>query len=196
MASTVSYPPGNLPHVTQHTLSYLRPALSPTDNIVDIGCGTGYVMAELQAEGHKVLGLDIVDVRGENPLEFKLWDGTHIPCEDQSFDVSTLIFVLHHVPNEIKGALLEEVRRVTKKRLFVLEDTPRTPIDSLAGWLHGRRHRSQIGSDAPFGFMNKDEWEAFFPKHGWKVAKATRVPRFERLWWRPWARTAFILDRA
>lgn len=103
--------------------------------------------------------------------------------------------MLHHVPNELKPALLREARRVARRRVFLLEDTPRTPIDRLAGWMHGRRHRRQIGSTADFGFYTQRQWEALCPEHGLAVERSTRVPRFERLWWRPWARTAIVLDK-
>jgi SAM-dependent methyltransferase len=190
-----AYPPGNLPHVTAHTLSYLRPALEPSWSVLDVGCGEGWVCAELAHEGREVTGIDIVDVRKTALPSFQLWNGEQLPFPDESYDVVALVFVLHHVPNELKPGLLREARRVARQRVFILEDTPRTPLDRLAGWMHGRRHRRQIGSTADFGFYTQREWEALCPEHGLAVGQSTRVPRFERLWWRPWARSAFVLDK-
>jgi SAM-dependent methyltransferase len=190
-----NYPPGNLPHVTAHTLSYLRPALEPSWSVLDVGCGEGWVCAELAHEGREVTGVDIVDVRKATLPSFQLWNGEKLPFPDESYDVVALVFVLHHVPNELKPALLREARRVARRRVFLLEDTPRTPLDRLAGWMHGRRHRRQIGSTADFGFYTQHQWEALCPQHGLAVERSTRVPRFERLWWRPWARSAIVLDK-
>jgi SAM-dependent methyltransferase len=190
-----AYPPGNLPHVTAHTLSYLRPALEPSWSVLDVGCGEGWVCAELALEGREVAGVDIVDVRKAEVASFRLWNGECLPYPDESFDVVALVFVLHHVPNSLKPALLREARRVARQRVFILEDTPRTPLDWLAGWMHGHRHRRQIGSTADFGFYTQRAWEKLCPEHGLAVGRSTRVPRFERLWWRPWARSAFVLDK-
>ncbi len=191
-----SYPPGTLAYVTAHTLSYLRPALEPTSSVLDVGCGEGWMCAELAAAGHRVTGVDIVDVRRTELPSFQLWNGEVLPFADESYDVVALVFVLHHLPNRLKPTLLREARRVARRRLFVLEDTPRTPLDRLAGWLHGREHRRKIGSRADFGYYTQREWERLFPEHGLTVARSSRVPRLERLWWRPWARSAFILDKA
>ncbi|HSR95871.1 MAG TPA: lysylphosphatidylglycerol synthase domain-containing protein [Kofleriaceae bacterium] len=191
----LNYPPGNLPHVTAHTLSYLRHALEPSWSVLDVGCGEGWVCAELALEGRQVAGVDIVDVRKTDLAAFQLWNGEQLPFPDESFDVVALVFVLHHVPNALKPALLREARRVARKRVFILEDTPRTPLDWLAGWMHGHRHRRQIGSTADFGFYTQREWERMCPEHGLAIGRSTRVPRFERLWWRPWARSAFVLDK-
>jgi len=190
-----AYPPGNLPHVTSHTLSYLRPALEPGWSVLDVGCGEGWVCAELALEGRDVTGVDIIDVRRADVASFRLWNGEHLPFPDESFDVVALVFVLHHVPNALKPGLLREARRVARQRVFILEDTPRTPLDWLAGWMHGHRHRRQIGSTADFGFYTQRAWERLCPEHGLAVGRSTRVPRFERLWWRPWARSAFVLDK-
>ena len=51
------------------------------------------------------------------------------------------------------------------------------------------------GSTADFGFYTQRAWEKLCPEHGLAVGRSTRVPRFERLWWRPWARSAFVLDK-
>jgi SAM-dependent methyltransferase len=191
----LNYPPGNLPHVTAHTLSYLRAALEPSWSVLDVGCGEGWVCAELALEGREVVGVDIVDVRKTELAAFQLWNGVLLPFPDESFDVVALVFVLHHVPNQLKPGLLREARRVARQRVFILEDTPRTPLDWLAGWMHGHRHRRQIGSTADFGFYTQREWERLCPEHGLAIGRSTRVPRFERLWWRPWARSAFVLDK-
>jgi SAM-dependent methyltransferase len=191
----IDYPPGNLPHVTAHTLSYLRHALEPSCSVLDVGCGEGWLCAELALDGHEVTGVDIVDVRKAQVASFQLWDGERLPFPDESYDVVAFVFVLHHVPNALKPSLLREAHRVARRRVFILEDTPRTPIDWLAGWLHGHRHRRAIGSTADFGFYSLRTWEQLCPEHGFAVARSTRVPRFERLWWRPWARSALVLDK-
>lgn len=193
---TIVYPEPNTRLATEHTLSYVRPLLRPGDTVLDVGCGSGYVLAELAAE-RAVTGIDIVDTRAPQlpPFPFQKYDGLQLPFADDSFDVVLLIFVLHHVPNPLKHRLVDEARRVARRHIVVMEDTPRTPIDWLAAWLHGRRHRREIGSDADFGFFTKARWEQFFAERKLRVTRASRVPRLSRIWWRPWARSAFWLEK-
>src|SRR5262249_16614533 len=116
------YPPGNVRKETEHTLSFVRPVLRPGDRVLDIGCGEGWVLAEL-CGAHDVMGVDIVDLRrAELPrFAFDLYDGLQVPCADSSFDVVLLTFVLHHVPNENKAPLLREAQRITRRNIVVLE---------------------------------------------------------------------------
>lgn len=194
--ATIVYPEPNTRLATEHTLSFVRPLLQPGDKVLDVGCGAGYVLAELAA-AHEVTGIDIVDSRDPALPQFPFarYDGLTLPFPDQSFDVVLLVFVLHHVPNPLKPKLFAEVRRVARRHIVVLEDTPRTPIDWLAAWLHGRKHRREIGSDADFGFFTQRRWEAFFAAEQTKVTRSHRVPRLSRIWWRPWARCAFWLEK-
>jgi SAM-dependent methyltransferase len=163
--------------------------------VLDVGCGEGYVLAELAA-AHEVMGVDIVDLRATELPRFALYDGLHLPCADGSFDAVLLAFVLHHVPNDLKPALVREARRVTRRTLVVLEDTPRTFLDRLACGLHGRAYRRKVGSTAAFGFYDQARWDAFFAELGLAVVTSTALPRFERDWKRPWARSCFVLEKA
>jgi ubiquinone/menaquinone biosynthesis C-methylase UbiE len=191
----IAYPEPNTKMVTEHTLSLVRPVLQPGWSVLDIGCGSGYVLGELSSE-RPVTGIDIVDTRA-TPLEnFKLYDGLTLDFPDNSFDVALLVFVMHHVPNDKKKALMDEVKRVVRHRIVVVEDTPRNPIDWLAGWLHGRKHRREIGSDADFGFYNQRGWEKFFGECGLRITKSEALPRLCRIWYRPWARSCFWLEKS
>jgi SAM-dependent methyltransferase len=191
----LAYPSRSLRHVTAHTLSLVRPELEAGWSLLDVGCGAGFVAAELAGE-RPVLGLDIVDGR-RGPLDaFARWDGLRLPVADGSWDAVLFAFVLHHVPDERKAAVVAEARRVARRRVLVLEDTPVTPLDWAAAWLHGRRHRAEIGSAAGFGFKSHAGWERWFGDHGLRVARSARLSRLARDWYRPWARGWFVLEPA
>jgi ubiquinone/menaquinone biosynthesis C-methylase UbiE len=195
MRGRIIYSPGTQRKLTMHTLGCVRPTLQPGWSVLDVGCGSGHVLAEL-ASDHGVMGLDIVDCRETDLPEFQLYDGVHLPCADASHDVVLLTFVLHHVPNERKPALVSEARRVARRHVLVLEDTPRTFLDRWVCAAHGRAFRRKIGSSAAFGFYGQRQWESFFAAQGMRVARSVALPRFERDWKRPWARSLFVLERA
>ena len=180
-------------HDTAHTVSLIAPHLEPGDSILDVGCGSGYVTAALAELGHEVWGVDIVDTRKtEHPL-FKLYDGLTIDFPDRRFDVVVLAFVLHHVPNELKPRLVDEARRLCRRTLVVLEDTPRNRIDRFFSNRHGEKFRRSIGSTADFGFYSQPEWEEFFGREAFHVAHSQRLSRFCRDWKQPYARSCFVL---
>jgi SAM-dependent methyltransferase len=162
--------------------------------LLDVGCGEGYVAAELAAGGTAVDLVDIVDVRRVGGLPFHLFDGLNLPFPDRSFDVVMLNFVLHHVPDDRKRQLLREAVRVSADKVFILEDTPENAFDRLMNRRHGESYRAKIGSDAPFGFLTRREWEWFFSGLGLMVRESRALGRFCRAPWQPFARSAFVLQ--
>ncbi len=181
---------------TFHTLSLLEPQLRPGDTVLDVGCGSGYVAWQLaQRHRGRVLAVDIVDWRKKPTPHFALYDGVHLPFDDCSCDVVALSFTLHHIPNETKPSVIAEVRRVVRRAVLVLEDTPRNFIDRYYNRRHGEEFRRSIGSSAAYGFYTETEWKAFFVAHGLAVTHSARIGRFARDWEQPFARTYFVLEK-
>jgi ubiquinone/menaquinone biosynthesis C-methylase UbiE len=161
--------------------------------VLDVGCGEGYVLDELAARGAgEVVGVDVVDLRHNRATPFRLYDGMALPFIDRRFDLVMLNFVLHHVPDERKRALLREALRVSRGTVFVVEDTPATPLDRLFSHRHGESYRQRIKSRAPYGFLTTGEWRWLF--HGMGLEpEIRRLSRFCRSILQPFARTAFLL---
>jgi ubiquinone/menaquinone biosynthesis C-methylase UbiE len=178
---------------TLHTVSLAAPYLQPGASVLDVGCGEGYVLDELRGRGAgEIFGVDIVDLRQNRDIPFRLYDGTAIPFADRSFDLVMLSFVLHHVPDDRKRALLREALRVSRGTVFVVEDTPATPLDRLFSHRHGEAYRKRIKSRAPFGFLTAGEWRWLFRGMGLEP-EIRRLSRFCRSILQPFARTTFLL---
>jgi ubiquinone/menaquinone biosynthesis C-methylase UbiE len=190
--------PGCSPTVrkeTLHTVSLVRPHLGPGTSVLDVGCGEGWVADEIARESAaEVATVDVVDIRRTQRLAFSLYDGVHLPFPDDRFDVVMLNFVLHHVPDDRKVALLGEALRVARRTVFILEDTPTTPLDRFVSRRHGEAYRRKIASDAPFGFLTPNEWRWLFRGMGIE-AEATALGRFCRSVVQPFARAAFVLRK-
>jgi ubiquinone/menaquinone biosynthesis C-methylase UbiE len=178
---------------TLHTVSLASTHLRRGDSVLDVGCGEGYVLEELAQRGMAVSGVDIVDLRRSQSYPFELYDGQTLPFADRSFDLVLLSFVLHHVPNERKLRLLREALRVTRGKVFIVEDTPETALDRAASQRHGIAYRKRIGSSEPFGFLTAGEWRWLFRGMGFE-AELRPLSRFCRSVLQPFARTAFLLS--
>jgi SAM-dependent methyltransferase len=180
---------------TEHTLSLVLPHIERGMSVLDVGCGEGYVGEELAVSGvREVYGVDIVDVRREKGIPFSYYDGRHLPFPDDRFDLVMLNFVLHHVPDELKIDLVREALRVARAKVFILEDTPTTPIDRFISHRHGESYRKRIHSEAPFGFLTPGEWRWLFRGMGLE-AEARPLSRLSRSPLQPFARTAFVLKK-
>lgn len=181
---------------TLQTVSLLVPHLTPDASVLDIGCGEGYVLDELMARGFRdVQGVDIVDIRRNKSYPFRFYDGVRLPFADRTFDLVVLSFVLHHVPDEKKQALLDEALRVSRAKVVIVEDTPSTPFDRMMNRRHGESYRRKISSTASFGFLTEGEWRWLFRGMG-VDAESRPLSRFCRSILQPFARTAFILRKA
>lgn len=180
---------------TLHTVSLVAPHLDRGMSVLDVGCGEGYVGEELATRGVKeVWGVDILDLRRNKEGAFALYDGQTLPFPDERFDLIVLSFVLHHVPDERKIALVKEALRVARGKMFILEDTPTTAFDRFVSQRHGDAYRRKIDSDAPFGFLTPTEWGWLF--RGMGVEPETQpLSRFCRSVLQPFARTAFTLRK-
>jgi ubiquinone/menaquinone biosynthesis C-methylase UbiE len=192
---TIDFPPPSraVQRDTDHTVSLLAGYLQPGDHVLDVGCGAGHVTAAIATRGHATIGVDIVDGRRAAIDRFALYDGRTIPFPERRFDVVVLAFVLHHVPNEVKPILVGEARRVFKRHVLVVEDTPRNGVDRWFSNRHGEKFRRSIHSTAAFGFYSQPEWEAFFAAQRFDVVESRTLSRFCRDWLQPYARAFFAL---
>lgn len=88
--------------------------------LLDIGCGTGYVVALYARGGARVTGIDIAERSVEltrKRLEYlglqakvQIGNAESLPFPDASFDVVSSFGVLHHTPDTARA--LREVHRV------------------------------------------------------------------------------------
>jgi ubiquinone/menaquinone biosynthesis C-methylase UbiE len=90
--------------------------------VLDIGTGRGFTAVELARRGADVTTLDMseemlksawlhaIDTGVAERIEFHLTDGGDLPFEEGSFEVVTMINVLHHMENP--DAVLPEIARV------------------------------------------------------------------------------------
>jgi ubiquinone/menaquinone biosynthesis C-methylase UbiE len=102
---------------------------------LDVCTGTGEQALAFARLGAEVVGVDIArgalkhaatKVVRPKPGWLEM-DGTALGFRDKEFDVSTVSFVLHHMPEPVQCKLLVEVVRVTRKKVVIIE--PNTPAN-------------------------------------------------------------------
>ncbi len=174
------------------TVLHVREHLPPGSRVLDIGCGTGYMLNLLDEEFSCVgLGCDVVQPPIDVP-RFTIFDGFRLPYADQSVDVAFLIFVLHHA--EDPGVLLREASRVARAAVIVVEDTPTAAIEHRWGAYHvhsfGKRHNIPWAGRV----RGANEWHLIFQFSSMPIQHTVKLRRFERL--PPVSRTAFVLEPA
>ncbi|HEY3774374.1 MAG TPA: class I SAM-dependent methyltransferase [Solirubrobacteraceae bacterium] len=108
---------------------FARAHVAAGERVLDLGCGDGWMCAELESLGATPLGVEVAAAAVERAwrhhpgLEFRLAeiDGA-LPLEDNAFDVVWASEVIEHVADTARW--LSEVRRVLRPRGRLLLTTP------------------------------------------------------------------------
>ncbi len=86
--------------------------------VLEVACGTGAQAVRFKKAGAEYTGVDLspamLDVAIKKNLKCLHADGTKMPLEDNSFDLSTITLALHEVDPEVSRQLIFEMLRVTK----------------------------------------------------------------------------------
>jgi ubiquinone/menaquinone biosynthesis C-methylase UbiE len=139
--------------------------------VLDIGGGWGFYRQPLVSRGHECLVLDVVRPSMQK-CPVVLYDGDVMPFPDKSFDVSMFITVLHHIA-DVKE-IIRECRRVTRKRVVVVEDLYHHFWGRLWTVLRDQLYNFEFFGH-PQQFRKKAEWIELFASHGFKLVKETQV---------------------
>jgi SAM-dependent methyltransferase len=150
--------------LSQHEIEWLRASAPDKANhiqellagtavasVLEVGCGTGAVLAELVRRkiGQRHVGIDMTNPQEHlDPLvrtlgiEFLQYDGGRLPFPDQSFDLVYASHVVEHVPDP--RGFLAELQRVAKR--FVVTEVPCE--------LHWRASRDALQRTLAIGHIN------------------------------------------
>src|SRR6266511_5736649 len=107
----------------------------PSERILDLCTGTGEMALVFASQGAKVVGTDIARGMLKRAVNKSLgttsaWvemDATNLAIADRSFEISMISLALHHMPVAVQVRVLKELRRVSSRRIVIIE--PDVPID-------------------------------------------------------------------
>lgn len=105
------------------------------ERILDLCTGTGEQALVFASQGAKVVGTDIARGMLKRAVNKSLgtasaWvemDATNLAIADHSFEISMISLALHHMPVSVQECVLMELRRVTSRRIVIIE--PDVPAD-------------------------------------------------------------------
>ena len=105
------------------------------ERILDLCTGTGEQALVFASQGAKVVGTDIARGMLKRAVNKSLgtasaWvemDATNLAIADRSFEISMISLALHHMPISVQVCVLMELRRVTSRRIVIIE--PDVPVD-------------------------------------------------------------------
>lgn len=101
-------------------------------NVLDVGCSNGRRLMEISlfVKEMKATGVELSQRTPPKPIHPNMvipkileFNGKIIPFSDKEFDTTTICYVLHHLNKQHAQELLEEIIRVTKNQIIILEDS-------------------------------------------------------------------------
>jgi ubiquinone/menaquinone biosynthesis C-methylase UbiE len=128
----------------------------PLHSALDVGTGTGLLAGVLAERLPAVTGVDTVPAmlrvarrRHHGRVSFLEMDATCLDFPPASFDVAAAGLVLHGMAGARRQAVLEEMRRVARHRLLVIDYIPhRNPLVQAIEFVE-RGHYREIIAEIP-----------------------------------------------
>lgn len=105
--------------------------IKPGETVIDIACGTGAQVFEMAKTARKVVGADLSESMYKKAqktlqkkklgnVEFCLCDATgKLDFKDNEFDVATMSLALHQFDPELHTVIINEMKRVARRLIFI-----------------------------------------------------------------------------
>ena len=148
-------------------------SLPKNPKIVDVGAGNGYFSYWWDQNG-VATAVDYSDViLTNNPIEKKIVaDARNLPFSKDEFDISFCHAVLHHIDRKDRVQVIQEMGRVSKKYVAIVEPNRNNPLVALFSLLkkeeHGglafsNRYVRKLVDDAGLKLIHSCTWGALTP---------------------------------
>lgn len=145
----------------------LAEAMTCGERVLDVGCDDGTLASAVMKlnPSLKFQGVDVLE-RPSVAIPVRVYDGTHIPFEDRSFDWVKIVDVLHHTDDP--GIVLRECARVCRKGILlkdhICESASVEKRLRFMDWVGNRGHDVRL----PYNYLSNSQWDALFSEAGLK----------------------------
>jgi len=143
--------------------------LAGASTLLDCGCGSMPVPKLIEKRSSiQTFGTDVMNLGAAHP-RFCVCAGEQLAFPDNSFDVVSLMFVLHHTDDP--AIAVRECARVSKRHVLVLEDIYSHPLERQLLKALDVAGNYFISKDMafPFNFKTVREWEGLFSGLGLRL---------------------------
>lgn len=112
--------------------------------VLDMACGTGEQSIAFAKSGFSTIGIDLSPdmlrysnkkIKPQYDVNFICSDATNIGYKDSSFDVSSISFGLHDMPEKVGLMILREMIRTTKKNGQIIIIDYHKPKNNILAWI-------------------------------------------------------------
>jgi SAM-dependent methyltransferase len=140
-----------------------QPHLAQATSLLDIGVGPGLALQHvIQQNPHLTCaGVDVRDMRlPDVEIPLQVYDGHTLPFTKNQFDISLLLYVLHHCQDPLR--LLDETIRVTRQKIILIEEFDLPGADEISLDLTERQSHRALGipPDLPYQLFDRPEFES------------------------------------
>lgn len=142
--------------------------------VLDIGGGTGIIAEAVQKflPTDEVVSVDVVDRYFPTlSIERQVYDGSHLPFPDNAFEAATINNVMHHIPREVRPALMREIRRVVSGPVYVKDHVACTWLD------HKKLTVLDAIGNIPFKgqieawYLSEEDWSELATQGGYRISE-------------------------
>jgi trans-aconitate methyltransferase len=155
------------------------------ERILDLGCGTGHLTAQIAARGAAAIGLDssvsmIAQARRNYPkLGFVLGDAGEFRF-DEPFDAVFSNAALHWIPEAVP-VIASVARALRPGGRFVLEMGGKGNIARIVGVLGAVLREAGYAPRNPWYFPSAGEYATLLEQHGFEVEALWTIERWNQL---------------
>ncbi len=167
-------------------INEIKKYIKPNTEVLDLGCGNGRLVKELEILNISYLGVDpslglikLAKIKHPNQIFEKINGFDLEDFEDKTFDQVISIAVLHHIPPSKVVDWLKEANRVTKKgtiSVFTTWNLSESNYDlnenkdAVIGFVHHKNTRY-------VHYYNYQEIKEIFEKSGYEVLEIKEIKR-------------------
>jgi SAM-dependent methyltransferase len=147
--------------------------IPPDATVLDVGCGDGSLAEEIvrQRPDVTIQGLEVSE-RANARIPVRVFDGIHLPCRDEEFNVVLFADVLHHTPHA--SALVREARRVARDAIVIKDHCADGFLARRTLRFMDRVGNARFGVALPHLYLRWTEWQQMFDRLGVSVVSLER----------------------
>lgn len=166
----------NRPPTYQHVMlnDLARIWIGRANRLLDFGGGTGIIAEAMHRllPVDKVETIDVIDrFFPDLSVATHVYDGERLPFENASFDAATINNVMHHIPVEMRSAVIAEIRRVVEGPLYIKDHVAGSMLDHVKLTVLDAIGNIPFGGQIKARYLSMADWVKLASDAGYRIAE-------------------------